>query len=157
MRETAKTTLVEGLVAGLIGYASVAIVFLVANLMAGRPALFTAEVLGSAILNGNGGPGAVLAFNGLHMVASLVIGMAAAWLLYETALRPRFWFAVLFLFVAGFILSTVVAGVFAVELTGAAPWWTVLTANGVAALLAGGYLWSQHPGLGSQIGGVGEF
>ncbi len=151
MQRGSKDTVVQGLEAGVIGYVVVAVFFLILNLVTGRPAFFTAESLGTALLGGTAGAGAVLAFNGVHMVGSLVIGLAAAFLLYETDLHPSLWYPAMFIFVAGFILSSVFAGVFAAELAGAAPWWAIFVANALAGGVAGGFLWTRHPNLADRV------
>ena len=156
MRESTRNTWVQGLVAGLIGYATVVAVFGVGNAVAGRSFFYTAEALGVAILGGLPGAGAVIAFNGVHMIASVIFGTIAAWLIHETELHPRIWFVILFLFVTGFLLSSAAMGVLASEMADAAPWWAVFMANAAAAALAGGYLYTRHPWLTSQIRDVAE-
>jgi hypothetical protein len=152
MGSSTSKTLVEGLVAGLIGYFAVALFFMAVNTLSGQDPFHTAAVLGTVLVgNVSGNAGAVIAFNGLHMIASLVVGIVAAWLLYETELHPGSWFAPFFFFVAGFIFTSVFAGVVASELSSAAPWWAVISANAVAGALAGWYLWTRHPGLGEAI------
>ena len=130
MGESTSRTMVQGLVAGLIGYFAVALFFVVVNALGGQDPFHTAAVLGSVLVgNASGTAGAVIAFNGLHMIASLIVGIVAAWLLYETELHPGSWFAAFFFFVAGFIFTSVFAGVVASELSSAAPWWAVIMAN----------------------------
>ena len=75
----------EGLIAGVLGYAAVALVFVVLNLSQGLSAFFTPDALGRALL-GNGGldpvsPWAgVFAFNALHLAVSIAIGLLAAFI-----------------------------------------------------------------------------
>lgn len=150
MRGNVGTTLVQGLFAGLIGFFAVAGFFAVLNLVSGRPALYTASVLGAKLIGADPAvidPGAALAFNGLHMVASVIIGICAAFLFYEMVQHPRGWYFFFFLFIAGFVVTSVMAGLLASELSYAAPWWAVIASNLLAASLAGTYLWSRHPEL----------
>jgi hypothetical protein len=149
--------LFQGLVAGLIGYVIVAGFFVALNLVLGRPATFTAGVLGTALVGGaTAHVGAVIAFNGVHILASMVMGVAAALLIYETELHPRAWFAFFFVFVAGFVFTSVVAGVVAAEMTEAAPWWAVIFSNLLAAGLSVRYLLSRHPWLSATVRDVAE-
>ena len=160
MVEQKGVTLQQGLVAGLIGYATVALFYLGLDLGTGAPLADTAGRLGLALLGESriGSPGAalgpVLAFNGVHLVVSLGAGMAAAWLFHEADLHPRLYYAVLMAMVAGLVSVTALLGVLGASVAGAVSWLSV----GAAVLLAAGamglYLWSAHPGLGSRLGAL---
>ena len=86
MKDFGRRALWEGLVAGAIGYAVVALFFVVVNVMQGWRAFHTAEALGLALFYGGvpaagaGHAGPVIAYNGFHLVLFLVLGMGAAWL-----------------------------------------------------------------------------
>src|SRR4030067_686458 len=58
MRQEHSHALYQGLVAGVIGYAVVALFLMVVNLVAGRPALFTADVPRPALFSGAAAGGA---------------------------------------------------------------------------------------------------
>ena len=83
---------VHGLVAGVFGYAAIVAFFAFANVLAGRSPFFTAAVLGNALL---GNPStaisvpSVAVYNGLHLVAFLLLGGAAAWMADLVERRPR--------------------------------------------------------------------
>lgn len=159
MRESTRGTLYQGLVAGLIGYVTVAGFFVILNLVSGRPALYTAGVLGAPLVGTDPAAteaAAVIAFNGLHMIASMVMGMIAALLVFETELHPRAWFAFFFIAVAGFLFTSVVGGVVASEMANAAPWWAVIVANLLAAGLSIRYLLSRHPWLAATVRDVAD-
>jgi hypothetical protein len=159
MTESTRGTLYQGLVAGLIGYVSVAGFFVLLNLLAGRPALYTAGVLGAPLVGATPGTisvSAAIAFNGVHMIASMVMGVIAAFLVYETELHPRAWFAFFFIAVAGFLFTSVVGGVLAVEMAEAAPWWAVVVANLLAAGISIFYLLSRRPWLAATVKDVAE-
>lgn len=150
--------LVEGLIAGLIGYVTVALFYGVVNLLWGRSPFFTAALLGAALVEHPGGVAAVevtapavIAYNGVHLVAFLAIGFGAAWLVFETERYPRFWYPVFFLFVAAFIYSLAAILVFAAPVADAAFWWSVAGANVVAAVAMGAYLWRAHPRLWQEL------
>ena len=146
-------TLEQGLVAGLIGYATVALFYLGVDLGTGAPLADTAARLGRALLGESrvGEPGAVLgpalAFNGLHLLVSLLAGMAAAWLFREVDLHPRLYYAGLTALVAGVVSITVLLAVLGAQVAGAVSWASVAAAVLLAAAAMGLYLWTAHPEL----------
>src|SRR6185295_17826552 len=104
----------EGLTAGLVGAATIAIWFLIVDTIGGRP-LYTPAVLGSALLRGVdtiADPAAVpidletvLTFSWLHVLAFLLIGVSAAKLLELAERDTHLGFGIVLLFVvfsAGF-------------------------------------------------------
>jgi hypothetical protein len=145
---------VQGLVAGVVGYAAVALFFLLLNVIAGQSPFFTAAALGSSLFYGLGDtaqlaiePGPVLAFNGVHLLLSLVAGTIAAWLLFETERHHFIWYFVFFVFLAAFVYSLVVVGIVGAEILQVISWWSVLAANVIWVFALGSYLWFQHRGL----------
>lgn len=145
---------VEGLVTGLIGYATVAAFFMAVDLGGGAGPFHTPAMLGGALFFGvremgevTPGPAPVIAYNGVHLLVSLAIGTGAAWLVFQTERNRPLWYIVFFIFLAGFIYSVVVVGVLAAELTPFLPWSLIVAANLVAGFTAGGYLWWRHAGL----------
>lgn len=154
MREDRGQMLVQGLVAGLLGYATVAIFFVVENLIAGRSPLYTAAVLGQTMFYGGleSGrvaiePGPILAYNGVHMVASVIVGLVASWLVFETERHHPLWYFLFFVFLAGFIYSLVAIGILGAEIANAIEWWSVAVANLAWVLAMGAYLLVMHRGL----------
>jgi len=146
-----KPWITEGLVAGLIGYVTVVALFGVVNLMSGEALFHTAALLGSALFFGVrnatdvvAGPGPIIAYNGVHILASLVIGLGAAWLIFQTEKNRPLWFMVFFIFLAGFIYSVALVGVLTAEVTQLLTWQAIVLANIAAGLTAGGYLWWRH-------------
>lgn len=148
------TWITEGLVAGLIGYVTVVALFGVINLAGGEALFQTARLLGSALFFGVrdaaaavAGPAPVIAYNGVHILASLFIGVVAAWLIFQTEKNHPLWFIVFFVFLAGFIFSVVVMGVLAAEMVHLLSWPVILSANLAAGVTAGVYLWWRHSKL----------
>jgi hypothetical protein len=144
----------EGLVAGLIGYVTVVVLFGVINLAGGLAVLHTAALLGSALFFGArsaaelvAGPGPIIAYNGVHILVSLLIGLGAAWLIFQTEKNHPLWFIVFFVFLAGFIYSVVLVGVLVAEMVDLLSWPVIVVANLAAGLTAGGYLWWRHSRL----------
>jgi hypothetical protein len=147
----------EGFVAGLIGAASVAVWFLLVDLVAGRP-FFTPAMLGDALFWDVTDPAQVhvafpivVGYTMLHAVAFMVVGLVAAILAYEVELFPSTLFIVVVAFAIfefGFYL---VVAIFARPMLGALAWWNVAIGNAIAAAGMGGYLWKQHPKLREEL------
>ncbi|MGD2121808.1 MAG: hypothetical protein PVJ76_08685 [Gemmatimonadota bacterium] len=153
-----RSWIAEGLLAGLIGYVTVVALFGVINLLGGETVFHTAALLGSALFFGARsaaevvtGPAPIIAYNGVHILVSLMIGMGAAWLIFQTEKNHPLWFIVFFIFLAGFIYSVVVMGILVAEAAALLSWGAIVLANVVAGLAAGGYLWWRHSRLLVQL------
>jgi len=148
----------EGLITGFVWYGTVVLLFALLNLSSGEGIFHTPSVLGSALFfSGEGGttvtgaaPG--IAYNGVHILISLVIGLGAAWLVFQTERHHPLWFVVFFIFLAGFIFSVVIVGVMAAELSDLISWPVIVLANLLAGVTAGGYLWRRHRRLWAELG-----
>lgn len=153
MQAERSTALMQGLIAGMIGYAVFVIWFAVVNVIAGQSPFYTAHVLGMALFRFD--PSAVaqsvIAYNGLHLVASLLMGMIASFLVQEVDLHPNLWYIVMFMFVAGLLYAVGLGGIIANEIAGAVSWIEVVIVNVLAALFSGGYLWKSHPRLKERV------
>ena len=146
----------EGIVAGLIGAATIAIWFLILDMIQGRP-LYTPTVLGTALFRGGAGLASpeslrpsfelVLWFTWVHVLVFVVIGGAAAGLLRLAERDPNFGFGILFLLVVvmfGFIGGSLA---FAEEVLHTLAWPTILIGNLLAAGAMAWYFWRRHPHL----------
>lgn len=147
----------EGTDVGLIGGTVVALFFLVLDLIAGVP-LRTPSVLGEVLLFGNGSPslsepvfGAALLYTVVHFLAFALFGVLVVRLVHIATHNSvvRFGLLVLFLAFEVFFYGIVVT------LTGATsrifPFWAVLTANLLASVAMGMYLWRTHPAFRAAI------
>lgn len=146
----------QGIVAGSLGAATIALWFLILDTINGRP-LYTPTVLGTALFRGGAGLDSpeslhvsfdmVLAFTWVHLLVFVVIGGIASHLLAASEGRPNLGFGVVILFVVfefGFIaVSTMVAE----AIPHALAWPAVLVGNLLAAAVMAIYLWRQHPNL----------
>lgn len=149
-----QTWVAEGLLAGLIGYVTVVALFGVINLAGGEAVFHTAALLGSALFFGArsaadivAGPGPIIAYNGIHIVVSLLIGLGAAWLIFQTEKNHPLWFIVFFVFLAGFVYSVAMVGMLVAEVVELLSWQEIVVANLAAGVTAGGYLWWRHSRL----------
>jgi hypothetical protein len=147
----------EGLIAGLIGAATVAVWFLIIDTIQGRP-LYTPTVLGAALFHRGAAPWLdsvpnfemVLMFTWVHGLAFVVIGGIVARLLAFAERQSSMGFGILMLFVFfefGFIAA---AMVFAAPVLRALAWPAILVANLLAATTMGSYFWLRHPNLRVQ-------
>jgi len=144
----------EGLIAGLIGAATVAVWFLIIDVIQGRP-LYTPTVLGAALFHRGAVPWLdtapdlemVLMFTWIHGLAFIVVGGVIARLLAIAERQPNAGFGILMLFVLlefGFIAA---AMLFAQPVLQALAWPAILVANLLAAAAMGSYFWRRHPDL----------
>jgi len=148
----------EGLVAGLVGAATIALWFLILDSLSGRP-LYTPTVLGTALFRRGGTTPLseilpnlemVLMFTWVHGLVFVAIGGIVARLLALAERQPSVGFGILMLFVFfefGFIVA---AMFFAEPILHALAWPAVLVANILSAAAMGGYFWLRHPNLRVQ-------
>lgn len=146
----------DGLAAGTIGYALVAVFFIVLNVAGGRSPLYTVALIGEAVFGGARDPGVVavsagpvLAFNGVHLSAYLLFGLFAAWLAYATTLHPELWTPALLLFAGGAVVSHAGALTVLALIGSPLPTASVVTASlgglGGGRGLPGGLTPGRHP------------
>lgn len=153
---TASRLYQEGMIAGVIGAAAVALWFLLLDTLTGRP-LYTPTVLGTALFRHGAGLASpetlpvsmemVWMFTWVHGLAFAALGGAVSWLLGVAERHPSFGFGVLLLFVVfqfGFIA---VAMIVAAPILHALAWPAILGANLLAASAMTAYFWSRHPRL----------
>ena len=147
----------EGLVAGLIGAAAVAVWFLLVDLVAGR-AFFTPAMLGSAVFLGLRDPAevaitfqAVIGYTMLHVLAFAVVGTVAAWLAVLVENFPSTLFVVVVFFAVFEVGFYIVVALIARPLLGALAWSNVAIGNLIAAAGMGYYLWRAHPRIKQRL------
>jgi hypothetical protein len=144
----------EGLIAGFLGYVAIVLFYGVLNLVMGDSFFSTAALLGSGLVSptrSSGVAGAVLAFNGLHVIAFLVIGLMAAWIVMQTERHPSLFVIALFIALAGLFLSVALFLSTAAVRGEGVPIGTVIAANVLAGFAMGGYLLKAHPRLWTEL------
>jgi hypothetical protein len=146
----------EGIIAGMIGAAIIAIWFLILDTIEGRP-LYTPTVLGT-VLFGRGEwlspPERIgvslemaLMYTWVHALVFAVIGGIASYLLGLIEKNADLGFGIFLLFVVmefGFIVA---AFIFAEPILHALAWPAVLIGNLLATAGMAGYFWLRHPNL----------
>jgi hypothetical protein len=142
-----------GLIAGTLGAITLAVWFLIIDLIQGRP-LFTPTVLGAFFFEGGAGLAAgeplpvtlelVLGFTFLHWLVFAAVGGVAAWLLEVADRNPSLGFGILLLFIIFEFGFFAIAGLFAEPVLQKLTWWTVLLGNLLAAGSMAGYFWRRY-------------
>ncbi len=145
----------DGVVAGLIGAAVVAVAHGVADVVSGELILRTPTVLGTLILEG---PAAAqeatadelraLEFTGLHVVAWMLLGTVGSFLITLVDTKPKLASIVFGGFAFVFISVSYLSGAYSLPGLGAMHLWIgTLLGSGAAAI----YLARRHPQLASHI------
>jgi len=157
-RVKAGDILLDGLFTGAIGALSVALWFLILDLIGGRP-LFTPALLGTVLLHGGSAaaqgvtvaPLEVAAYTAFHFLAFLIVGTAFSWLMTLFERFPIVGFVLLVLFLSlqlGFFVLNVALGS---QLLGQLRAWTVVVANLLAAGSMSLFLWKRHPRIAEGL------
>jgi hypothetical protein len=126
---------VEGLIAGTIGAATVAIWFLLYDAAGGQP-FRTPALLAAALFQGLRDTGAlritlglVVAYSAVHWAAFMLFGLAAAALFHAAEREPGLMVGLFILFCCFEVLALGLIAVLAQWLHGTLAWWAVLGAN----------------------------
>ena len=156
-------TIRDGLVVGLIAYASVALFYALFDIFAARGALYTVDLLGRALFRGLRDPSvlmfplerdatAIFLYNAFHLALSLGIGVVVARLVDHAERHPSQALPVMLMILAGGILTVFGVAYLTESMRSVLPWWSIVVANALAALLAGVYLLRRRPGLWQRLG-----
>jgi hypothetical protein len=150
----------EGVVAGLIGAAAVAVLILIFDIAGGVP-LQSPAILGSAILKGIRDPnlvtvsaGPVIGYTIIHGLGFIGVGLIAAFLVSAAEREPAMVLALLIFFAAFEVFFLALIAFWALPVLGVLAWWEILAGNLVASVAMLYYFHRRHPGLArSLIGG----
>lgn len=147
----------EAVFSGLLGGVSVAVWFLILDLVQGRP-FFTPAALGSAVLYGAHSmdaviidPTTVLTYTGIHFAAFGLAGLVIAALMNAAERQPPLLLGIALLFVTFEALFIGLVAIAASWLVDALQWWAIVVANIIAAIVMGGYLLYVHPKLREEL------
>jgi len=158
----ASRTIRDGIVVGLIAYASVALFYSAFDFLAARGTLYTVDLLGKAMFRGLRDPGvlmypispdmtAIFWYNAFHLLTSLAIGLIVTSLIAQAERHPSQANLVLVMIVAGFVVTIFAVGYLTSSIRPLLPRWSIVVANGLATLLAGFYLLRTRPGLQGRL------
>jgi len=147
----------EGIVAGLIGAALVALWFLAFDALQGRP-LYTPALLGSAVFEGLRDPrlleinlGVIFGYTVLHGAAFIAFGILCAVLIVAAEREPSLTWAFVALFVSFEVFFLALDRVLAESVLGALVWWAILVGNLLAAGGMLSYFFLGHRALGRSL------
>jgi hypothetical protein len=158
MKQRTGRIITDGLAAGFLGYLIVVIILTAADLIQDRPPFRTAAVLGSVLFFGARetpdivmGPAPILAYNGVHLLAFLVLGLFLAGLATLSESGADTWYLAIgfFLIVTPHVIGFPIWFVPAVRETFSV--WVVVAMTTAAAAAMVAYLWHAHPRLRQQI------
>lgn len=152
----------DGLIIGIIGYASVAILYAIFDFLAARGFLYTVDLLGKVMFRGLNDPAvltlpmepdltAIFWYNSFHLIASLIIGFIVIGFIDLTERQPVRAQFVLFILILGFIVTVFTVSFLTSEISDLLPLWSILIANILAVISAGYYLIKRHPGIGPHL------
>jgi hypothetical protein len=140
----------EGLIAGTIGAAIVAVWFLLSDLAAGMP-LRTPALLGATLFHGLREPSAlvitlplVLQYTAVHGLAFIAFGWAAAGLLALADREPLVLFGIFMLFCCFEVFFIALIAILAERVLETLAWWTILPGNLLATVVMLGYFFRRH-------------
>jgi hypothetical protein len=147
----------QGVVAGVIGAATVAVWFVAYDTVANRP-FYTPALLGSAFLEGIKDPATlqissavVLGYTVLHGTAFILFGVLAAVLLTLSEREPLLLLGVFVLFICFEVFFFGMVMVLDEALLEYLGWWTIFVANILAATAMLGYFLAKHRDLASRF------
>lgn len=142
----------NGVLTGLIGFATVALLIAVLNIDAGRSPFYTAALFGSALFYHLTDPaalvimpGPIFAYNATHLIVFLGLGLIVSWLVSVGERHPAalYLIFVALVFVAAHMFLALL--VFAQPLLGVAGAWQIALGSAAAAVTMAWYVWHSHP------------
>jgi hypothetical protein len=149
-------------VVGLIAYAAVAAFYSLFDLLAARGTFYTVNILGRVVFRGvrdaavlqapapiDGG--AVFAYDGVHLVLSLLIGVVVVQLASTGERNSALARPMVLVIVGGFVLTIFAMAVLSTPIRPLLPLWSIVLANSLAVVLAGAWLVSRRPGLVGRL------
>ena len=149
----------EGAVAGVIGALTVAVWFLVVDMMHGHP-FYTPTVLGTALFGRGVWPATletlppslemVAMFTWVHLLAFAVIGVVVSRLIAMAEQHPGLGFGFVLMFVILEACFTAAVMIVAAPVLRELTWPAILVANLLAAAVMAGYFWLRHPTMRIQ-------
>jgi hypothetical protein len=152
-----RSVLREGIVAGLIGAAVVAVWFFLFDIARGKP-LLTPGLLGAFVFQGVHDAAGVepallpiLGYTILHGFAFMAFGVIAASLIAVAERERALFVAFVILFAAFEVFFVAVLGAFGQSILGAVVWWSVLVGNLLASIAMLGYLFRLDHSLPASL------
>jgi len=147
----------DGFLSGVIGGLTVALFFLIVDLIGGRP-FFTPSLLGSVLFLGESvstvtavDAPMVMAYTGMHFLLFVIVGMAAAFAVHEFEVHPHVGVLLVILFVCFEASFMGIAAALMPGVVGALGTTLVALANLLSAGAMAAYLLWRHPRAWKQL------
>lgn len=148
----------DGLAVGFIAAAAVALFYSGFDFLAARGALYTVNLLGRTVFRGLRDPTvlqypvaldstAIVLYNGVHLIVSLLIGLVVVRLVGEAERHPTRARVMAAIIVGGFVVTILAVGFASMPIRPVLPWWSIVVANTAAVVAAGSYLSRRRPGV----------
>jgi hypothetical protein len=157
MLDNSHSTIAEGTDVGIIGGLAVAIWFLILDTIAGHP-FQTPSLLGQVVLFGDARPdtshlvfGAILVYTAFHFAVFALVGMGLVVLVHWAVRDSVVRYALLPVFLVFEVMFYGLLEVLSERTNTLFPFWAVVSANTLAALSMGLYLWVRHPDFRRSI------
>lgn len=157
MKNAMTRILRDGLLTGLLGYATLALFFAVISMAGGHSPFHVAALLASALFRlpavpGTAiEPGPVIAYNGLHLIVLILAGMVLAGLARVAAHALQGWYVAVMAVVFAVAHIVALPVWFGDRLSAALPIWLVVTGTALATVVMCAYLWIANPDIRTAI------
>lgn len=154
MAERQHSSIREGLIAGVLGATTIAIWFLIVDVVSGH-AFYTPDLLGRGLISILGKPPSmpdtmathVLAYTLFHYAAFALVGIIVASIVHQSARTPAVLAGFLIVFVMFELGAYGLTGLLTETPFGGMAWYQIFIANLLATIVMGWYMWARHPGL----------
>lgn len=154
MAERQHSSIREGLIAGVLGATTIAIWFLIVDVVSGH-AFYTPDLLGRGLISILGKPPSmpdtmathVVAYTLFHYAAFALVGIIVASIVHQSARTPAVLAGFLIVFVMFELGAYGLTGLFTETPFGGMAWYQIFIANLLATIVMGWYMWARHPGL----------
>jgi hypothetical protein len=148
----------EGIIAGVLGATTIAVWFLIVDIVAGH-ALYTPDLLGRGLISILGKPPAmpdtmaihVIAYTLFHYAAFILVGIIVASIVHQSERTPAILAGFLVMFVVFELGAYGLAGLLTETQFGGMAWSQIFIANLLATAIMGWYMWAHHPNLKRDI------
>jgi hypothetical protein len=157
MPDTRHSVVAEGTDTGILGGLVVAAWFLVLDTLAGHP-IQTPSLLGQVVIFGDSTPdtshivfGAVVLYTAFHFIVFVLLGMGLVALVHWGTDNSVVRYAFVPVFLVFEVMFYGMLEVLSERTSELFPFWAVVSANTLAAVAMGLYLWRRHPDLRQSI------
>jgi hypothetical protein len=157
MPDTRHSVVAEGTDTGILGGLVVAAWFLVLDTLAGHP-IQTPSLLGQVVIFGDSTPdtshivfGAVVLYTAFHFIVFVLLGMGLVALVHWGTDNSVVRYAFVPVFLVFEVMFYGLLEVLSERTSELFPFWAVVSANTLAAVAMGLYLWRRHPDLRQSI------